>query len=260
MISALKELYRHRELLSLLTGRELAARYKQTAARGLWAVFKPMSQLAVFVVVFGSLLEIPHVHMPYPIFVLIGLMAWNWFSTSVSRGAEQLLAQGSLLCKSAFPREIFPLTQVLVALADFGMNLVLLVALCLIHGVGPYWTWLLAIPVSLGVLLFISGLVLLFSALNMLFRDVGHGLGLLLQIGMYLSPVFYPAAVIPEKWRVLYFLNPMAGYIESLRACIGLGQIPPPLPLGMAIAGTAAALAGGYFVFKRIEPVFPDVL
>jgi lipopolysaccharide transport system permease protein len=265
----LAELWRYRELLWFLAVRDVRVRYKQTALGVAWAVIQPLFTMLVFTIFFGKLggLE-AHVPegVPYTVYTLCALLPWQLFSYALTQSSNSVVAEQRLITKVYFPRLIVPLSSVLSALADFAIALVLLLVLMAgYHLTGKYQMavglHLLALP--LFVLLAVATALavgLWLAALNVQYRDVRYTIVFLAQVWMFASPVAYPSDLVPERWRPLYGLNPMAGVIEGFRWSM-FGRDDPSWPL-LAVSMTAVAvlLVGGLFYFRRAEKVFADVV
>jgi lipopolysaccharide transport system permease protein len=256
----LRELWGARELLYLLTVRELKLRYKQTVIGVAWALVQPLLAAAIFTVIFGIFAKMPSGDVPYPIFALTAVLPWTYFAEAVRRSSTGLVSDSELIRKVYFPRLVVPLAMVLSPLADFAVGLVLLLALCAWYGIAPSLN-ILFLPLFLVFAIALAlSISLWLGPLSVRFRDVMHTLPFLLQVWLYASPVAYPAAVVPEQWRLLYSLNPMVGVVEGFRWVL-LSADQPDLR-AMAISGLfiAAALLGGLIYFRRMERSFADVI
>ncbi len=210
-------LWRYRELLWVLTERDIKVRYKQTALGFAWAIIQPVMMMVVFSVFFGSLARMPSDGLPYPIFVYAGLLPWTFFATAIANSAGSLVNSSNLVSKVYFPRLVIPLSSVGSALVDFAVAGGVLLGMCAWYGVG--WSLnLLAAPVLIAGTIFIAlGVGVLLSALTVAYRDFRYVIPFLVQFWMFATPVVYPASLVPETWRWLLFLNPMAGFIEGFR-------------------------------------------
>jgi lipopolysaccharide transport system permease protein len=256
----LRELWEYRELAYFLVWRDITVRYKQAAIGVAWAVLQPLAMMLVFTLFFGKLARIPSGGVPYPLFALAGLLPWQLFSRTISESCNSLITDQKLITRVYFPRILIPTATTLAALVDFGISLVLLAALMAIYGVvpGPHALW---IP-AFGVLLVIASLGVGFwlSSLNVEYRDVAYTLPFLNQLWLFVTPVVYPSELVPERWRALFGLNPMAGIVEGFRwALLGVG----PGPSAMLWASTGMALflfVTGIVWFRRREGSFVDTL
>ncbi|NIV33741.1 MAG: ABC transporter permease [Anaerolineae bacterium] len=256
----LLELNRYRDLLWLWTMRELQVRYKQSLLGIAWAVLQPLALTIIFTIVFSQLVRVDTGDIPYPVFSYTALVPWTFFATSLSFGISSLVNNMNLVTKIYFPREILPLASVGAAFADFLVSAVILVALMLVYGLVPGWISLWMAPLlALQVALTIA-IVLLGSAVLVFFRDVRFVVPLLIQVWFYATPIIYPVTLVPEKFRALYFLNPMASIIDGYRRVLLTGEAPRLEALALGAAVTLALLAIGCTVFKRAEPVFADLI
>ncbi len=256
----LRELWEYRELLYFLAWRDVKVRYKQTALGASWAVIQPVVTMVVFTVIFGQLARIPSDGIPYPVFSFCALLPWNYFSGAFGRSSGSLLSNAQLISKVYFPRLIIPISSLLAGLVDFAIAFMVLIAMMLWYGIAPVpailWLpafLLLAVATALGVGLWLG-------ALHVQYHDIGHLVPFLSQIWMYATPVVYPASMIPEQWRLLYGLNPMAGVVEGFRwALVGQGDGPGAM-LAMSSVVSVALLVSGGFYFRRMERTFADVV
>jgi lipopolysaccharide transport system permease protein len=256
----LKELWRYRELLWFLAVRDIKLRYKQTVLGVTWAVIQPLFTMLVFSVFFGLLARMPSDGLPYPVFVLAALLPWQLFSYALTQSSNSVVAEQRLITKVYFPRLIIPLASVLSGLVDFAIAFVLLLAMMAWYGTAPGWG-ILAVP--LLVLFAVATALavgLWLAALNVKYRDFRHTIPFLTQFWMFLTPVAYPSSLVPERWRVLYGLNPMAGVVEGFRwALLGQADGPGALVLVSAVSVALLLISGLYF-FRRTERSFADVI
>jgi lipopolysaccharide transport system permease protein len=256
----LKELWQYRELTWFLALRDIQVRYKQTALGVAWAVLQPLLTMFVFTIIFGMLAKVPSDGIPYPLFALVGLLPWQLFAYALTQSSQSLVAEQRLITKVYFPRLIVPLASVVSGLADFAVAFVLVLGAMALYSVAPTWN-LLAVP-ALVVFAVATALAvgLWLAALNVQYRDVRYVVPFLTQIWMYATPVGYPSSLIPERFRALYGLNPMAGVVEAFRwALLGTGE-PPAALMAVSALTVAALLAGGLFYFRRLERQFADVV
>ncbi len=256
-----RELWRHRELLWLLTLREIKVRYKQSVLGVAWAVLQPLSLMVVFTVFFSWFARIESDGIPYPLFSYAALLPWMFFSTSLSSSIPSLIANSHIITKIYFPREVIPLAAVLAAFLDFLIAAAAFVLLLIVYRVPPTWNLLYLIPIVAIQILFTVGVSLLLSAFTVLYRDVRHTLPLVIQIWMFVTPILYPASVVPQRWRAWYFsLNPMAAIIDGYRRTI-LQQQSPQLSYLLLAASVSCLLVWlGYKYFKHLEREFADIV
>jgi lipopolysaccharide transport system permease protein len=256
----LREVWQFRDLLFTLAGRDLKLRYKQTALGVIWVVLQPLMAAGIFSFVFGKVAKLPSDGVPYLLFSFAGLLGWNLFANTLTKTSACLTGNAQLISKVFFPRLVLPLSSIPSALVDFGVAAGMMVVLMFVYRVAPGWSLLLA-PVWLMMLLMIAmGIGLCTAALSVSYRDVQYILPVFTQILLYASPVAYSVSAVPADLRLFYYLNPLTGPLEALRASI-LGR---PLPgwEGLALsAGMAVALMGfGMASFKRMERRFADVI
>lgn len=256
----LGELWEYRELLYFLTWRDVKVRYKQTVLGAAWAILQPFCTMVIFSIIFGRLAGIPSDGLPYPLFAYSGLLPWVLFSYALSESSNSLITNQQLITKVYFPRLLAPLSSVVAGLVDFSIAFVVLLAMMAWYGVAPTAAVvLLPLFVLLAVLTALAvGLWL--SALNVRYRDVRYTLPFLAQIWLFLTPIAYPASLVPAAWQPVYGLNPMVGVVEGFRWAL-LGKAAPPLPmLGVSILVVALLLAAGLFYFRRMESTFADTV
>jgi len=256
----LAALWQYRELLYFLVWRDLKVRYKQTAIGATWAILQPLMTMVIFTVIFGHFAKIPSDGLPYPIFAYTGLLPWTYFASALNRSSSSVVAEAHLISKVYFPRAVLPLAGTVSGIIDFAVAFVLLLGMMIWYGIMPAWG-LLALPLFLLLALATALAVGLWcSALNVRYRDVGYTIPFLTQCWMYASPVAYPVSLVPENWRFVYSLNPMAGVIEGFRWAL-LGKHGPDFVV-MAVSTVVVALllVGGLVFFKHVERTFVDVV
>jgi lipopolysaccharide transport system permease protein len=251
-------IWAYRELLYFLVWRDLKVRYKQTLIGTGWVVIQPLMTMAIFTVIFGNFAKIPSDGLPYPIFSYAALLPWNLFSSSLNRGGESVVNNANLVTKIYFPRLILPLSAVLSPLADFAIAFVILVGMMIWFGIAPT-VGILMLPIFV-ILAICSALAvgLWLAALNVRYRDVRYTIPFLIQIWLFASPVAYPVSLVPEKWRWLYSLNPMAGVIEGFRWALLGNQSPDVRVMAISTVVVMALIAGGIVYFKQMERTFAD--
>lgn len=256
----LTRLYQYRDLLWLWTLREVQVRYKQSLLGVAWAVLQPLALTVVFTVVFSRLVRVDTGGIPYPIFAYAAMVPWTFLSTSLSFGIPSLVNNMNLVTKIYFPREILPLASIAAAFVDFLISGVILAGMMLFYGVQPGWGSLWVVPL-LGVQTVLTiAVVLLGSATLVFLRDVRFVVPLLTQVWMYATPIIYPVSLVPERYRALYFLNPMAGIIDGYRRVLLNGEGPELDALVLGAGVSLILLGASYAFFKRAEPVFADLI
>lgn len=254
-----RELWQYKDLLWFLVWRDVKSRYAQSILGIGWAIIQPVFNMIVFTVIFGNLARIDSDGVPYAIFNYAAMVPWTYFANSLTEAGGSLVSSSNLLTKVYFPRLIIPLAPVLAKLLDFGIAMLLLFGLMLYFGIAPT-LGALALPLLvLLMMLTASGAGMWLTALAIQYRDVKYALTFGVRLLMYAAPVVYSVNLIPEPYRLLYGLNPMAGVIEGFRSAL-LGTNPMPWDLIGVGAGVAAALfVTGALYFKRMERVFADV-
>ena len=255
----LKEIWEYRELLQTFVVRDIKVRYKQTALGAAWAVIQPLLMMVVFTLFFGKLAKIPSEGIPYPIFSYAALLPWTLFAEGLSRSTGSMISNAGIMTKVYFPRLILPISGVISPLVDFAIAFVILLGMMLYFGFFPTVNiiWLpvfilLALATSLGVGLWLS-------ALNVQYRDFQYTVPFLIQLWLFASPVVYPSTLLPEPYRMIYGLNPMAGVIEGFRWAL-LGTSPPSSLVAVSVVAVIAILISGAFYFRRMEKTFADVV
>ena len=253
-------LWAFRELLLFLAWRDILVRYKQTAIGIAWSVIRPALTMAVFTVVFGRIANLPSGGVPYPVLVFAAMLPWYFFATAVTEGSNSVVQNANLVSKVYFPRLVIPASTIGVSFVDFLISLLLLAGLMAWYQVIPS-ARILALPIFLLLLLVVTGgLTLWLSALNVRYRDFRYVVPFVVQVGLFLSPVGFSSAVVPESWRLVYAVNPMVGVIEGFRWCLLEGY---PLDAGAVALGAGVALAvlvSGFVYFRRTERSFADVI
>jgi lipopolysaccharide transport system permease protein len=255
-------LWHYRELFAILAWRDVAVRYKQTVIGVAWAVVRPVLTMVVFTIVFGKLAGLPSDGaVPYALLVLAGMLPWFLFAGVLSEASMSLVGNANLIGKVYFPRLIIPAAAAAVAVVDFAVNLAILGAIMAWYGVAPGWQIALlpgfvalAVVASLGPALFLT-------ALNVRYRDFRFVIPFIVQFGLYVSPVGFSSAVVPEQWRFWYSLNPVVGAIDGFRWCLLGGESQLYLPgFALSLGVTAVLLLLGIAYFRRTERSFADLL
>ena len=254
------ELWEYRELLYFLAWRDMRARYAQSIIGIGWAVLQPLLTMSVFTVIFSYWAKMPSDGIAYPVFAYTALLPWTYFAKSVERSGVSVVSESGLIQKVYFPRLIIPIAATIGGLVDFGIAFALLLGMMVWYGVLPTWgVLILPVFVVLTVAAALS-ISLWLSALYVKYRDVGSTIPFLLQIWMFASPVVYSVSIVPEKWRLLYGLNPMVGVIEGFRwALLGQGSLEYGAFIISAII-IAVLFWGGLIFFKRMEQSFADII
>ena len=256
-----RDLWRYRELFYFLAWRDILVRYKQTSIGIAWSVLRPFLTMIAFTLVFSKLAKLPSDGVPYPILVFAALLPWQFFANSLSEASNSLIDNSNLLTKVYFPRLIVPTSSVIVSMVDFCISLGILALLMLWYGFAPDWR-ILALPLFFLLAFLASfGCSLWLSALNVKYRDFRYVVPFIVQFGLYISPVGFSSAIVPEKWRLLYSLNPMVGVIDGFRWGL-LGGKAQIYWNGMFVS-TLVALVIFFFglrYFRNMERNFADVI
>jgi lipopolysaccharide transport system permease protein len=258
MSFTLQEVWQARELLYFLIWRDVKVRYKHTALGIGWSVLQPLLTMVVFTIFFGRLAKVPSEGVPYPIFSLAALVPWTYFATAAANGSSSLVGTQHLIAKVYFPRVLVPLAAVLMPAVDLAVSFSMLVLLMVWYQIAPTPA-ILALPLylALGVLTALA-VTLWTSALTVRYRDVRYVLPFIIQIWLFVSPVAYPASMVPARWRLLYALNPMATVVEGFRSAL----VGTPAPSAMAVIAAmvvAAMLAAGVAYFRSVEGSIVDL-
>jgi lipopolysaccharide transport system permease protein len=253
------DLWRYRELLLLLTWRDIKVRYAQTILGATWAVIQPLLTMVIFSIIFGQLAKLPSDGFPYPIFTYTALLPWQLFAFSLTNSSQSLVLSEKLISKVYFPRLVIPIASVLPGLVDFAISFVVLVGMMFYYQV-PLTARIVALPLFLLLAVTTALAVgLWLSALNVQYRDIRYVVPFLTVFWQYATPIAYSASLIPEKWRLLYGLNPMTGVVEGFRwALLGSGQVDGMIWVSVGI--TFVILLSGLAYFKRMEATFADVI
>jgi lipopolysaccharide transport system permease protein len=256
----IKEFIRYRDLFTFLVIRDIKVKYKQTVLGGLWAVIQPFFLMVVFTLFFGKLAKIPSDGIPYPIFNFTALIAWTYFSTAINNSSNSIVGSGSLISKVYFPRILIPLTPVVAGLLDFTIAFVVLIGMMIYYHIYPSILVFILPVLIILMMLIASGIGMVLAALSAKYRDVRYMIPFLVQFWMFATPIVYPASMIPEKYRMIYALNPMTGVIEGFRSAI-LGKTA--FPTEMILISTIISLGVfliGLLYFKQVERYFADVI
>jgi len=257
----LKELWKYRELFFFLAIRNISIRYKQTVLGVAWAGIQPFLIMVVFSVIFGKVAKLPSGGIPYPLMVMAGTIAWQFFSTGLSQASSSILTGAGMVRKIYFPRLILPVSFLISSFIDFSITFIIFLGIMLYYGFLPTLL-MLYLPLFLLLLfLFTLGLSLWFSALNVAYRDVKIMIPFLLRLGIYISPVGFLTSTIPEKYLMFYSLNPLVGIIDGFRWCLLGGEIQPMWTgLYISIGITIIILISGLFYFSKKEKSFADII
>jgi len=255
-----RELLEYRGLLYFLTWRNIIIKYKQTLLGIAWAVLQPLFMMIIFTIFFGNMAQVPSEGVPYPIFSYAGVLLWTYFSQAVTMSANSVISQTNLVTKIYFPRLLMPIAATASGILDYFIALFILVVMMIIYHVSPGPVMLLLPFLLFWSCVSATGVGMWLSALNVKYRDIRHIIPFLIQLWLFATPVIYPNTLLPEKYRWVISLNPIAGIIEAHRACI-LGHKPIDwLSLGISIGMSSLIFVTGLFYFKKMEKTFADII
>jgi lipopolysaccharide transport system permease protein len=255
----LGELWHYRELLYFLTLRDIKVRYKQTLMGVAWVIIQPLTTVLIFTLVFNRFVRLGAGSLPYPLFALSGLLLWLFFANAVTNSTHSLVSNANLITKVYFPRMFIPAASVAAGLVDLAVAFLLLIGLCFYYGVTLTLNiLLLPLFVSLMALLAL-GVGLIAAAVTVKYRDLRHALPFIIQLWMFASPVIYPTSIVPEQWKWLVTINPVAGIIEGFRASL-TGRHFDWVHAFISAVITLAVLVCSVYIFRRFEDTFADVV
>lgn len=249
-----------KDILIAWTSRTIRGRYQQSLLGSLWAIVQPAASVLIFSIIFTQVVPVDTGAIPYPVFSYVAIVPWTLLSSSLADMSGSLVQNMNLVTKIYFPREVLPLAAMLARLFDFAISAVVLVVLMIVYRMPVFPLGWLFIPVIfLTQIALVTGIGLIAAAMNIFYRDVQPLLTLLTQLWFYASPIIYPVDLVPERFRFLYSLNPMVGILSSYRAIL-LEQKLPGLELLSAAVISLVSLLFGYWLFKRVEPLFADIV
>jgi lipopolysaccharide transport system permease protein len=260
LLRELRGLWHYRDLFYTLTVHRIKVRYKQSVLGLAWAILQPLSLMLIYTVIFSVIARVPSEGVPYAVFAYAALLPWTFFSSALTNATTGLVNHSTLVTKVYFAREILPLTYVSAALFDFCVASFFLIALFVYYGVSLTVYALWAIPILVLLTMLATALSLVFSVIQVRFRDVGVAMPLLLQVWMFASPVVYPLSAVPQRWRGLYALNPMVGVIENFRRAVLQGVDPDFHSLAVSAVIAAVLLPIAYLYFKKVEATMADII
>ena len=253
------DLWRYRELFYFLSWRDILVRYKQTAIGVAWSVIRPVLTMIVFTIIFGRIAKLPSGDIPYPILVFVAMLPWQLFANSLTESSMSLIGNANMISKIYFPRMIMPASSIIVAFIDFFISFIILGIIMAWYRFIPSWK-IIFVPIFLLIAFLAAfGVGLMFSALNVKYRDFKYIVPFVVQFGLYASPVGFSSDVIPDKWRLLYSINPMVGIIDGFRWCIigqDMGIYKPGFIISIIL--TFLILIIGIIYFRKTEKTFAD--
>jgi len=256
-----KELWSYRELFFFLVWKDILVRYKQTVIGIAWSVIRPLLTMIVLTIIFGKLAKLPSGNIPYPILVFAAMLPWQFFSNTLSTSSNSLISNQNMVSKIYFPRIILPTTAMVVSLIDFLISFLILVAMMIWYNFYPGWK-IMALPLLMILATLTSlGAGYWISAMNVKYRDFRIVIPFIIQFGLYISPVGFSSNVVPEKWRLLYSLNPMVGVIDGFRWAISGNDVSLYLPgLVISICLSLLLFVYGAMFFYKTERNFADII
>jgi lipopolysaccharide transport system permease protein len=260
LFAELRGLWQYRDLFYTLSVHRIKVRYKQSLLGLAWAILQPLSLMLIYTVIFSKIAKVPSEGVPYAVFAYAALLPWTFFSSALTNATSGLVNHTQLVTKVYFAREILPLTYVSAALFDFAVASTFLIALFFYYGVSLSTYALYAIPILVLLTMLATAFSLIFSVIQVRFRDVGVAMPLLLQLWMFASPVVYPLSAVPAHLRGFYALNPMVGVIENFRRVMLQGTTPDFYSLGISALVAAILLPAAYLYFKRVEATMADII
>jgi lipopolysaccharide transport system permease protein len=256
----LREAWEYRELFYFFVWRDIKVKYKQSLLGAGWAVIQPLFTMIIFTLFFGRLANVPSDGVPYPVFSYAALLPWTLFASSISLAANSLVSNSGMINKVYFPRLALPVSSVLSGLLDFAIASILLIALMIYYDIRFTW-WLLLMPVLVAALVVLStGVGMFLAALQVRYRDIKYVLPFVVQIWLFVTPVIYPITLVPERFRPLMALNPVAGIIDAFRACVFPSRSFDLPLIGISAATTLAVFLLGVTYFRRTERWFADII
>ncbi len=256
----LKEFWQYRELFFFLVWRNIKVRYKQTLLGASWAIIQPFFTMVVFTLFFGKMAKMPSDGVPYPIFSYAALLPWTYFSQTLNQTGNSLVASKNLITKIYFPRMVIPTSYALSGLVDFALASVILFGMMIFYQIPLQWNLLLLPLLMIPVFLLVLGVGMIFSSLNVKYRDIKHTLPFIVQIWLFMTPVIYPTSIIPERYQALIAFNPTVGLIEAIR-----GLILPTREIDwhlftISVSVTLVTLLAGVVYFRKTERQFADII
>lgn len=256
----LPELWRYRELLYFLAWRDVKVRYKQAVLGAAWAIMQPLFAMLIFTFFFGRLANMPSDGIPYSLFCFCALVPWTYFSGTLGQAGNSLVSNTNLITKVYFPRVLLPAASAVSGLLDFAIGSAFLVVLMAYYGVRPGWTLMLWPLAVLSMVIVTLGVSMFFAGLNVRYRDVKYVIPFMIQLGLFVTPVIYPASFVPARWRLLLALNPLSGIIEMFRASLFPQRHLDLRLVAISLVMTFLLFAGGAVYFRKSEKSFADII
>jgi lipopolysaccharide transport system permease protein len=254
------ELWHFRELLYFLAWRDVKVRYKQAAFGAAWAIIQPLFTMLIFTFFFGRMASIPTGGIPYPLFFYTTLVAWTYFAGTLGQAGNSLVSNASLITKIYFPRILLPASSALSGLLDFGVGSSFLIVMMLYYRIKPTWTLLFWPLAVLDMLIVTLGISMLLAALNVRYRDIKHVIPFMIQLGLWVSPVLYPASYLSPRWRPMLALNPLSAVMEGFRACLFPNSQVDWNLMATSLGVSLAIVIVGALYFRKAEQTFADII
>ena len=253
------DLWKYRELFYFLSWRDILVRYKQTVIGVVWSIIRPILTMIVFTIIFGKIAKLPSGNVPYPILVFVALLPWQFFANALQSSSNSLVSNAGMISKVYFPRMIIPASSIIVAFIDFIISLIILIVLMFWYRFVPDWR-VVTIPLFLILAILLTlGAGFLISSLNVKYRDFQYIVPFIVQLGLYISPVGFSSDIIPQKWKIIYSLNPMVGIIDGFRwAFFGTQSNYLMLSIVFSIVIIILILFIGIRYFRKTERTFAD--
>lgn len=258
-IAAIREMWQYRELFYFLVWRDIQIRYRQTLLGAAWAIIQPFFAMIVFTLFFGNMAKMPSDGIAYPIFFYSTLLPWTFFSGAITFSGNSLISNAQLIRKVYFPRITLPVSSALGGFLDFAIAYVILLGMMVYYHIPLSWSMFLWVPLMLQILLMALGIGMFLAALNVKYRDVKYAIPFIIQIWLFVTPIIWPLSMVPEKYRALASLNPLAGVMEAFRNSL-LGRPVQFEPLLFSLAATLVVLAVGALYFRQTERSFSDTI
>ncbi len=258
LVKNIRLFFSYRELLFNLANREISQRYKQSVLGYAWVILNPLFQLLVLTFVFSTIFKVASFNVPYIIFLIVGLLPWNFFAASLSSAANALVNNSSLVTKIYFPREILVYSTIIAKIVDFLYSCIVLVFFFMFYKVGITYHIVWVIPIFIIQLIFTAGLSLLLASFNLFYRDIQYLLSLIVSLWFYLTPVIYPVEQFPEKYRWIFAINPMSVITNAYRQVVLSGGEPNLKSLGVALLTSLILFVVSFLIFKKNEGEFAD--
>ncbi len=256
-----KDLWRYRELFYFLAWRDVLVRYKQTSLGIAWALIRPLLTMVVFTVVFSKLANLPSGNIPYPLLVLAAMLPWQFFASAVAESGNSLIGNANMISKVYFPRLVIPTSAVIVSFVDFLISATIIFLMMIWYGFTPDWRLIALLPLMILVFATALGTGLWIAALTVKYRDFRYITPFIVQLGLYVSPIGFSSSIVPEKWRILYSLNPIVGIVDGFRWALLAGREPVYWPaLLISIVLTLVLLVSGIIYFRKTERNFADLI